>query len=240
MEGQSLSMNDSENSSNMLNHLHQLHHPFPSSDYRMILPHEALLRQNYPPPLKIHVSSPPPIHQTSLNSEPLLTIVSTPTHTSYLTTNVSTLSSESEIRITGPLDSLLASLPGPINVSTCCQICNEATTVGHTYLLFISKDQRMLNQEPFFPFLSKIVNNDSDEIRNYALVCSICYHSLIGQWLAYEFSSFPEDKDAFKRTYNCNDYICFICGITTYRKRICSITVKDFPFLIEHQRPPGN
>ncbi|XP_076305569.1 uncharacterized protein LOC143222659 isoform X2 [Tachypleus tridentatus] len=71
-------------------------------------------------------------------------------------------------------------------------------------------------------------------------VCTFCYHSLTAQWNAFETSPYPEDSNPWQRQYDTYHYVCFICGITTYRKCTRSISVEDFPFLIEHPRPVGS
>ncbi|XP_076305428.1 uncharacterized protein LOC143222614 isoform X2 [Tachypleus tridentatus] len=71
-------------------------------------------------------------------------------------------------------------------------------------------------------------------------VCTFCYHSLTAQWIAYETSPYPEDSNPWQRQYDTYHFVCFICGITTYRKCTHSISVEDFPFLIEHPRPAGS
>ncbi|GIY45855.1 uncharacterized protein CEXT_640601, partial [Caerostris extrusa] len=102
--------------------------------------------------------------------------------------------------------------------------------------------EKVSDDIPFFPFLTKHVVPDGAEklsSEGSALVCMFCYHSLVSQWLAYETSTHPEDQNRWLRRYNTHNYVCYICGITTYRKRLCSISVKDFPFLLEHKRPAG-
>ncbi|XP_054722574.1 uncharacterized protein LOC129232455 [Uloborus diversus] len=148
-------------------------------------------------------------------------------------------------RICGPLDVPFVRpiLLGPIN----CFVCGEHNASGLIYAIKslptvpIGVDKPP-EDVPFFPFLSKHPAPDgAEKIANdgSALVCVFCYHSLISQWLAYESSPFPEDANRWHRRYNTHNYVCYICGITTYRKRVCTISVRDFPFLLEHSRPPG-
>jgi len=232
--------------------------PQSQRDYRVLMRRSPPLRQISPPPLKIQVSSPPPLQQSFI-SEPLLTTVTTQTHNVYCTTSSSIqYSNESEAKISGPMDEILAALGGPqLSSSANCTVCGEYSLAGHSYqILLAPKVPPLLNHElgiyPFFPFLKKLIalnsnnsntSNNSDDRDNdnrlTGLVCTFCYHSLIGQWIAYNASPFLEDKDPIRRTYNCKDYICYICGVTTFRQRVRSITVKDFPFLLEHPRPAG-
>lgn len=227
--------------------------PHNQRDYRLLMRRSPPLRQISPPPLKIQVSSPPPLQQSFI-SEPLLTTVTTQTHNIYCTTSSSMqYPNETETKICGPMDDMLSALGGPQLTSGNCVVCGEYSMAGHSYELLSSpRVAPLLNHEfgiyPFFPILKKLIalnnNNsaderDNDNRNNAGLVCTFCYHSLIGQWIAYNASPFLEDKDPIRRTYNCKDYICYICGVTTFRQRVRSITVKDFPFLLEHPRPPG-
>ncbi|OTF81391.1 hypothetical protein BLA29_014824 [Euroglyphus maynei] len=61
----------------------------------------------------------------------------------------------------------------------------------------------------------------------------------MAQWIAYHLSGKPEDRDLSARHYDCRNFVCYVCGVTTYRQFVRSITVKDFPFLRDHKRPPG-
>ncbi|XP_023217672.1 uncharacterized protein LOC111620060 [Centruroides sculpturatus] len=148
-------------------------------------------------------------------------------------------------RISGPLDH---SLGQPLLVAVNCFICGEYSPSGHTFRVQAAPDRSSSSStddhriSPFFPFLTKHTPSPGAECLaedGSTLVCTFCFHSLIAQWLAYETSAQPEDDNCWQRKYNCHHYVCYICGIMTYRKRIRSITILDFPFLVEHPRPPG-
>lgn len=229
--------------------------PQSQRDYILSSRSSPVPRTLSPPTLKIVVSSPPPLQQ-SIVSEPLLTTVTTLTTQSqtYCMTNSSKqYVNKSETRIAGPMDEILTALNSPLLKSISCMVCGEYSASGHTYQLLTSpRVPPLINTElgfyPFFPFLKKLVslnasNNfddiDLDNRSNSVLVCTFCFHSLIGQWVAYNSSPFFEDKDPMRRTYNWKDFICYICGGTRVRQQVRSIELKDFPFLLEHSRPPG-
>ncbi|KAL1475877.1 hypothetical protein MTO96_019101 [Rhipicephalus appendiculatus] len=92
---------------------------------------------------------------------------------------------------------------------------------------------------PFFPFLESHAGQGALDSTGTARVCTFCFHSLMAQWLAYESSPHPEDAARAARRYNTHHYVCYICGITTYRRRVRTLTVREFPFLREHPRPAG-
>ncbi|CAG2113453.1 unnamed protein product [Medioppia subpectinata] len=229
--------------------------PHSQRDYLLASRRSPFDRSLSPPPLKIQVSSPPPLQQSFI-CEPLLTTVTTPTHNTYsMTSSSKHYITKNESKITGPMDEMLSALGGPLLKAANCMICSEYSSAGHTYQLYATpRNPPIISHElgiyPFFPFLKKHIaintsSNNDDRDRdlesrsNSALVCTFCYHSLIGQWIAYNASPFIEDKDPMRRTYNYRDYICFICGVTTFRQRSRSISLKDFPFLLEHSRPSG-
>ncbi len=57
-------------------------------------------------------------------------------------------------------------------------------------------------------------------------MCTFCYHSVMVQWSRYnEHRGGALAVDPGARTYNTNEYVCYVCGITTYRKRIRALRV---------------
>lgn len=111
-----------------------------------------------------------------------------------------------------------------------CFVCGEQT--AETFPV-ASRD----SGGPFFPFLES--HQPGVDAAGGAAVCTFCFHSLMAQWLAYESSPHAEDAVRMSRRYNTHHYVCYICGITTYRRRVRTLTVRDFPFLREHPRPAG-
>lgn len=210
----------------------------------------ALHIQVSSPDLKVDLTKHP-------NMEPLLTTVNTLSVTTITPTNASASNSPliTDLKLSKSQDESIPRITGPLDVPPSrplllapiyCHVCKELNVSGLTYTIKSLPTtpvgiDKPPEEVPFFPFLTKHTIPDGEKLRNdsSALVCMFCYHSLISQWLAYESSPFPEDSNRWHRRYNTNNYVCYICGITTYRKRVCTISVKDFPFLLEHSRPPG-
>jgi len=57
------------------------------------------------------------------------------------------------------------------------------------------------------------------------------------QWSQYQDTRNPVSPS--NRKYNLNDYVCYVCTIKTYRKRIRALRVVDFPFLRQHKPAKG-
>jgi len=79
---------------------------------------------------------------------------------------------------------------------------------------------------PYFPFMKEHVPKPRAEVLREdgtALVCTFCYHSVMVQWSQYQDTRNPVSPS--NRKYNLNDYVCYVCTIKTYRKRIRALRV---------------
>ncbi|XP_050686969.1 uncharacterized protein LOC126980729 isoform X3 [Eriocheir sinensis] len=120
-----------------------------------------------------------------------------------------------------------------LNLAANCFVCSFHSKPGQTYSL----RSKPHGSEPFFPFLAKH-QSAHPEARiddSCVLTCLCCFHSLILQWQRYE----KEKVAHYARLYDTYNYMCFICSLKTYRKRLYLLPVKDYPFLKDHNRPPG-
>ncbi|KAG0712393.1 hypothetical protein GWK47_018556 [Chionoecetes opilio] len=120
-----------------------------------------------------------------------------------------------------------------LNVAANCFVCSFHSKPGHTFSL----RNKPHGSEPFFPFLAKHQSAHPEARVDDACVlsCLYCFHSLILQWQRYE----KEKVDHYARLYDTYNYMCFICSLKTYRKRLYLLPVKDYPFLKDHNRPQG-
>merc|ERR1712071_444642 len=59
-----------------------------------------------------------------------------------------------------------------------------------------------------------------------ALVCSFCYHMVRSQWKQYEDAPAAKSLQPDTRVYNTHDYVCYVCSVATYRRRVRALPVK--------------
>lgn len=106
----------------------------------------------------------------------------------------------------------------PVATGALCCTCGKIPPFQLTYSLRTKKGQF---EEPYFPRINVR--------RRSSNVCVFCYYSLMQQWFqncALENPISPE-----KLAYNLDDYVCYVCGIKTYRERVQALSLRKFPFL---------
>ncbi len=105
-----------------------------------------------------------------------------------------------------------------------CFLCGLHSELSFSRLLYATAPAK---NAPHFPFMrTHRPKHKAETLRDdgTALVCTFCYHQAMYQWNKYNDKKSKVDPS--KRTYNIHDYNCYVCGITTYRKRIRALRVR--------------
>lgn len=141
--------------------------------------------------------------------------------------------------------------PGSVNSGTSGEPANHKPSTSSFYCFLCSSNSELSfarnlyseaqgKKAPYFPFMKDHMPKPRAETLREdgsALVCTFCYHSVMAQWNRFADSRPAVPVNA--RKYNINDYVCYVCGVKTYRKRIRALRVVEFPFLRTHRGQKG-
>lgn len=128
---------------------------------------------------------------------------------------------------------------GTSDSSIYCFLCSLNSTRSFAHWL-PSSPSSSDPAAPYFPYiLNYAAGSRAESLREdgAALVCTFCFHMVHSQWKQYEDAPASKSLQPSTRVYNTHDYVCYVCGIATYRKRVRALPVKDFPFLKQHRQP---